>query len=516
MRGLYQKKGSSSSLAGWGCVSAEPFVFAARSGGKALTKAQKRELQRCKASPAYFLERYGYVYDATAATWLNFELWPAQRGVLVDLEQQLLVAVLKARQLGLSWLVVGWALWLLLFRPAATVLFFSKRDQEAVQLLAFRLRGMLDRLPGWLRPVLVVDNDHNVELENGSVALAFPTTGGRSYTASLAVVDEADFADDLEGLLSAVKPTIDAGGRLILVSTADKSKPQSPFKRIFNAGQAGRNAYRAVFLPWSARPGRTATWYAEQRQDILERTGSTDDLFQEYPATVFEAMAPRSMDRRFAAEWLRQCDGTAAAGLAGGGPAVAGLTVWRAPGAGELFAVAADPAEGNPQSDNSAGSVVDLLGEQVAAWAGRVEPGVFAGQIAALSAFYNGAPALIERNNHGHAVLLALREAYSVRILLGLDGKPGWATTGASKPLAYDNAAEVFRSGGSVVRDRDTLEELGSITTSLEAPAGLRDDRATAHVLALAALRFCSAGLDVGTGIVQRPDPLAEIDRGGF
>ena len=144
--------------------------------------------------PAHFLERYCQVYDATARVWLPFGLWPAQRDVLIDLEQHRLTVILKARQLGLSWLVVGWALWLMLFQPAATVLFFSKRDQEAVHLLAFRLRGMLDRLPDWLRPVLVADNDHNIELANGSVGLAFPTTGGRSYTASLVVVDEADFA----------------------------------------------------------------------------------------------------------------------------------------------------------------------------------------------------------------------------------------------------------------------------------------------------------------------------------
>ena len=98
--------------------------------------------------PAYFLERYCQVYDATARVWLPFGLWPAQRDVLIDLEQHRLTVILKARQLGLSWLVVGWALWLMLFQPAATVLFFSKRDQEAVHLLAFRLRGMLDRSAG--------------------------------------------------------------------------------------------------------------------------------------------------------------------------------------------------------------------------------------------------------------------------------------------------------------------------------------------------------------------------------
>ena len=200
----------------------------------------------------------------------------------------------------------------------------------------------------------------------------------------------------------------------------------------------------------------------------------------------------------------------------GVGPAVPGLVIWRLPQPGETFVIGADPAEGNPQSDNSAGSVVDLAGAQVAAWAGRVEPATFAAQIAAVSEFFNGAPALVERNNHGHAVLLWLREFSAVQVLLGLDKKPGWATTGSSKPMAYDNAADAIRDGGTQVHDADTLEELGNITTGLSAPEGLHDDRATAHVLALAALRFCSVGPLVSVSAVVPVDAIAEADRGGF
>jgi hypothetical protein len=51
-------------------------------------------------------------------------------------------------------------------------------------LLNFRLRGMYDRLPPLIRARAVVrDNAHEFRLSNGSAALAFPTTGGRSYTA---------------------------------------------------------------------------------------------------------------------------------------------------------------------------------------------------------------------------------------------------------------------------------------------------------------------------------------------
>jgi hypothetical protein len=193
---------------------------------------------------------------------------------------------------------------------------------------------------------------------------------------------------------------------------------------------------------------------------------------------------------------------------------VQGLAIWRLPQPGETFVIGADPAEGNPQSDNSAASVVDLAGEQVAAWAGRVEPAAFGSQIAAVSAFFNGAPALVERNNHGHAVLLWLREFSAVSCLPGLDKKAGWATTGSSKPMAYDNAADVFRAAGSVIRDPDTLEELGNVTTALCAPGGLHDDRATAHVLALAALRFCSVGPLVSVPAIPPVDVIALADRG--
>ena len=67
-----------------------------------------------------------------------------------------------------------------------------------------------------------------------------------------------------------------------------------------------------------------------------------------------------------------------------------------------------------------------------------------------------------------------------------------------------------------MIRDPETLEELGNITTALCAPDGLHDDRATAHVLALAALRFCSVGPLVSVPAIPPVDIIAEADRGGW
>lgn len=402
----------------------------------------------CSQSPAYFIDRYGWVYDAASRAWVRFTLWPAQVQAASKMSASRLVVIFKARQIGMTWLAVGHALWLLLFRPGATVLLFSRRDDEAVHLLTFRLRGMYDRLPPWLQARAVARaNAHELALSNGSMALAFPTTGGRSYTATLAIVDEADHTEDLDALLNAVKPTVDAGGSLVLLNTVDKSRPDSAFKRIYRSAVRGENGYAPLFLPWHARPGRDAAWYAAQERDVLARTGARDDLFQEYPASDLEALAPRALDKRFLAEWLARCAGTHL--IPGHAPDAAdpeqrrssrsaaegtapNLTVHVPPQAGHSYVIGADPAGGSPQSDESAAAVLDAVtGEQVATLAGRIEPDIFAGALDAAGRYYNNAPVLVERNNHGHAVLLWLREFSA---LCGCCA--GWMASRAGLPRA--------------------------------------------------------------------------------
>lgn len=450
-----------------------------------------REVHKCRASPAYFLDTYCHVYDATRADWVPFRLWPAQADTLDAIEKNLLVVLLKARQLGLTWLVLGFALWLVLFHPAATILLFSRRDDEAVDLLKTRLRGMYDRLPGWLKAAASpTNNDHEWQLSNGSRVLAFPTTAGDSYTATLAVVDEADLVPDLDRLMRAVKPTIDAGGRMILLSRADKSRPESTFKRIYKAAKQRLTEWHPVFLPWNARPDRDAAWYAAQSADILHRTGSLDDLHEQYPASETEALAPRTLDKRITAEWLQQCfverhpikDPR-------GAPSIPGLAVYREPVPGRRYVIGADPAEGNPTSDDSALTVLDgQTGEEAASLAGKFQPSTFAAHIDAIGRWYNDASVLVERNNHGHAVLLWLRDHSKLRRLSGHDGQQGWLSNSKGKALLYDACADAFRESKTMLHSFGTFVQLASIEgASLRAPEGQPDDRADGYALALVA-----------------------------
>lgn len=480
------------------------------------------------ASAEYFIREFVQIESPEREGWAPFDLWPEQVRALETLVARRQVVVLKARQLGLSWLCVAYALWLMLFRAPAVVLLFSLREAEAKELMA-RLRGIYAHLPEWMQSrATMADSSTRWELSNGSRAHAFSTRGGRSYTASLALVDEADFVPHLEDFLNAVKPTIDGGGQLALVSTADKARPLSAFKRLFRAAWAGTGDYAAIFLPWSARPARDEVWYARVRAEMRAQRGSDDDLFQEYPATPEEAMRVRSSAARLAPSLVEAALAEATPlpleSRVGGGRGqecaplpgnLAGLKVFAPPRAGVFYVCGADPAEGNPARDESAATLFEAeTGEQVAVLAGAIPPDLFAQQCAALCAWYGAAAILVERNNHGHAVLGWLQEA-GATLVRGRDGKAGWLTTAASKSRLYDELERALRGGEVTLHDGETAAQLASIeATTLRAPAGLHDDRAMAAALALAA-RAWGVG-SVPHAPVAPADVVAGYDRGGF
>lgn len=450
----------------------------------------REEWLKCSASCVYFVYNYCKIYDATAGDWIPFVLWPAQVEVLEDLQNYSLNVILKARQLGMTWLVLCFILWKMIYRPVFTALLFSRRETEAIYLLGQqRLRGIYGHLPKWMKTrQIVTDAMHEWILSNGSVAYGFPTTAGDSYTAGFAFVDEADLVPDLNRLMNAVKPTIDGGGSMVLLSRADKTMPNSEFKRIYRGARAHQNGWNAIFLPWFVRPERDAEWYEKQRKDILSRTGALDDLYQQYPATDEEALMPPTLDRRIPFDWLQKCCDIISR-ISNPGLSLPMLSVFREPEYMQEYVVGVDPAEGNPNSDDSVISVVNLRTlEECAVLSGKIEPEVLTGYTIKLSTWYNKAKILPERNNHGHVIIALLGDDSQVRdrIMKGLDGNLGWMSSSRGKALMYDMLVEQLRSSSVIIHDEETKTQLASIEgTSLRAPDKGPDDRAVAFTLAV-------------------------------
>jgi hypothetical protein len=171
-------------------------------------------------------------------------------------------------------------------------------------------------------------------------------------------------------------------------------------------------------------------------------------------------------------------------------PAIPGLTVYAQPMLGRRYVMGADPAEGNPTSDDSALAVLDQrTGEEVASLSGRLQPSTLAAHTDAIGRWYNQAQVLVERNNHGHAVLLWLRDHSRLRRLTGHDGKEGWLSNSKGKAMLYDKTADVFRDGQTVLHSFATFAQLAGIEGStLRAPEGEHDDRADSYALACVAM----------------------------
>jgi hypothetical protein len=323
------------------------------------------------------------------------------------------------------------------------------------------------------------------------LAHAFPPNRGDSYTATIALADEYDVLDAKEQnqLLRSVKPTIDNGGKMILLSRANKAEPESQFKRIYREAKAGAVPWKPIFLPWHVHPGRTPEWYQREKASVLKTTGALDDMHEQYPATDAEALAPRSLDKRLPVQWLLQCfQEREPLDAPRGAPPVHSLVVYHPPRQDGYYVLGADPAEGNPTSDDSALVVLDRdSGEEVAALAGKFDPTVFSEHIDAVGRWYNDAAVMVERSNHGHAVLAWLHEHSQLRILCGHDGKPGWLSSQKGKALLYTACADAVREQEVTIHSYSTFVQLSSIEgATLRAPEGQFDDRADAFALATA------------------------------
>jgi hypothetical protein len=214
---------------------------------------------------------------------IPFDLWPAQAEALATIEAHKRVIFLKARQLGVTWLVLARALYRCLYRPNQTIIVISK-DQPAAGEMIRRVRGMFMRLEH--KPEqLVIDNVGEVAWSNESRVKAFASSSdaGSAFTGSLLILDELAKNPNADDIWTAAQPTINDGGEVVIISTA-KGR-DNLYHRLWLRAEAGENNLAPVFIPWHARPGRTAEWYARTASDAV----SMAHHMQEYPATPDEA-----------------------------------------------------------------------------------------------------------------------------------------------------------------------------------------------------------------------------------
>ena len=240
--------------------------------------------------PAYFIENYCQIEDKdTPGVAVPFALWDGQREALQELAAHKLNIILKARQLGITWLVLAYAVHLLLKTPGATVIAISRTEEEAKELVR-RVGFLLEHMGELVSPVPAPGRMTfqrtalSVTIEGEGlprVFRAFPSgpSAARSFTANLIILDEWAFQQYAEEIWTSGFPTVNrpGGGQVIGLSTM---RLGTLFARLWQEG----DAFHRIFLPWDTDPRRDGEWYEKTRRVLGEA------VYSEYPATPEEAL----------------------------------------------------------------------------------------------------------------------------------------------------------------------------------------------------------------------------------
>lgn len=221
---------------------------------------------------------------------IPFEEWPHLVELAGEWAEGQSQVVLKARQVGVSWLLAAYALYRAQYQASSVVLVLSQGQAESYE-LARKVRSLWESLPARLQRPLTTDSAGELAWQGGGRLLALPATqrAGRGYTATLVVADEAAYHPWAQSNYAAYKPALDGGGQFLAVSTANGAT--GFFHDLYWASAQGETPYEARFVPWYARPGRDEGWRERERRAFA---GLPSEFDQEYPDTAAEAFVAHS------------------------------------------------------------------------------------------------------------------------------------------------------------------------------------------------------------------------------
>lgn len=265
------------------------------------TEAEVGHAVHCVKDPVYFLDNFCWI-DADEGI-MPFKVGKSptvdyfyQYEIIQHLLNQENVAVLKSRRVGLSWIASFYAAWLINFHRGINVLFLSRKESDAISLVA-KVKFILMNLAykdsddittatpaDFLKNKIVIDkqqmigighlNEHG-EVSSISKVTALTTTkrSGQGEKARFVFVDEVQSIDNQEEVFAAALLTAARAGHWLMGSSAGDVGTR--FHHICMTGRAKENKtywYREV---WPQEAGID--------EETIERASETltEDMVQQ-------------------------------------------------------------------------------------------------------------------------------------------------------------------------------------------------------------------------------------------
>ena len=235
----------------------------------------RAEFDYCRNDVVYWANNYCVIEDKDLPeVIIPFKAWPAQNQILKDFDIYRLNLILKARQMGITWVALYYCIHDILFNLGHTVVALSKTEDDAKELVR-RVCVVLENQPEILRAggltwrstaTAIFITDGNEKLVSTFKAFPASPAAGRSFTGNILLLDEWAFQEFADEIWTSAYPTIKKG-------------------TLFEKLWLEENDFHKIFLSVFCDPRRTLEWYERTAKDLGVM------VKQEYPRTAEEALS---------------------------------------------------------------------------------------------------------------------------------------------------------------------------------------------------------------------------------
>lgn len=398
------------------------------------------EFAKCAKDPVYYLNTYGYVFDAKKKMVDQMTCFGYQNDCLTSFHEHQNNIILKSRQTGLSVVTAGYVAWRLLFRYDEKILIIANDGAGAVRFLE-TVKQFIEHTPVWLKPdAIETDNTKKIAFSNNSYAEAKASSpnAGRGDSLTMLVLDETAFIKDDEAIwMGAGMALSQTGGKCIMISTPNGTS--GLYYKTWRDAVSRDNDFEALTVHWTENPqssegleykkdanGNETPWSLWYEAQCKRLAWDSVQIAQELDLS-FEGSKRLAVDPQLVSKYTKRVedDHTPEGYLSfdfmqKDNPILFAkfitqettLQVFKKPEEGKKYILAADVARGDGQ-DFSTIQVLDADSlEQVAEYRDKVGPDLFPFIINYVGRMYNTAFVVIEANSFGLGVCFDIRDKF--------------------------------------------------------------------------------------------------------
>lgn len=399
------------------------------------------EFAKCAKDPVYYLNNYGYVFDAKKKTVSQMKCFPYQEVCTRKFHKHQNNIILKSRQTGLSVVTAGYVAWRLLFRYDEKILIIANDGAGAMRFLE-TVKQFIEYTPIWMKPdAIETDNTKKIAFSNNSYAEAKASSpnAGRGDSLTMLVLDETAFIKDDEAIwMGAGMALSQTGGKCIMISTPNGTG--NLYYKTWVDAVNNENDFVGTTVHWTENPnsidgleykidpnGEEIAWSPWYDAQCKRLNWDSVKIAQELDLS-FEGSKRLAIDPQLVAKYHKriQEDHTADSyirydytekhnpqGFAKFVAEETNTIIYKKPEPGKQYILGADVARGDGK-DYSTIQILDVdTLEQVAEFREKISPDLFPFVIYNLAIMYNTAYVVIEANSFGLGVCFDIRDKFS-------------------------------------------------------------------------------------------------------